>query len=72
MGSADAEPILSLHPLEALMLGDGGNRDRAANRLRTRDGELHEADRRLHEKTRQIDRIADGHGLYEEKLEQRG
>ena len=27
---------------------------------------------RLHEKTRQIDRIADGHGFYEEKLEERG
>jgi hypothetical protein len=57
--------VLSLHPLEALMLGDGGDRDRAADCLGPRDGELHEADRRLHEETRQINRIADGHGLYE-------
>jgi len=53
------------------MLGDGGDRDRAAYRLGPRDGKLHEADRRFHEKTRQIDRITDRHSLYEEKLEER-
>jgi hypothetical protein len=53
------------------MLGDGGDRDRAAYRLGPRDGKLHEANRRFHEKTRQIDRIADRHGLHEEKLEER-
>ena len=54
------------------MLRDGGDRDRAADGFGPRDGELHKADCRLHEKTRQIDRIADGHGFYEEKLEERG
>src|SRR5208282_5752372 len=53
------------------MLGDGGDRDRAAYRLGPRDGKLHKANRRFHEKTRQIDRIADRHGLHEEKLEER-
>src|ERR1700730_10648814 len=54
------------------MLRDGGDRDGAADGFGPRDGELHKADCRLHEKTRQIDRIADGHGFYEEKLEERG
>ena len=54
------------------MLGDGGDRDRAADRFGPHDRELHKADRRLHEKPRQIDRIADRHGLDEEKLEERG
>jgi hypothetical protein len=53
------------------MLGDSGDRDRAPYRLGPRDGKLHEANRRFHEKTRQIDRIADRHGLDEEKLEDR-
>jgi hypothetical protein len=70
---AGAEPFLPLHPLETLVLGDGGDRDRAAYRLWPCDGKLHEANRRFHEKTRQIDRVADRHGLHEEKLEeQRG
>jgi hypothetical protein len=34
--------------------------------------ELHKADRRFHEKTRQIDRIADGHGRYEQEFEKLG
>src|SRR5208282_1904526 len=71
LGLAGTKPILALHPLEALMLGDGGDRDRAADGLGPRNRELHKADRRFHEKTRQIDRIADGHGFYEEKLEER-
>ena len=54
--SAALEPVLSLHPLEAPMLGDGGDRDRTADRFGPRDRELHKADRRLHEKPRQIDR----------------
>jgi hypothetical protein len=54
------------------MLGDGGDRDRAADGFGPRDGELHKADRRFHEKTRQIDRIADGHGRYEQEFEKLG
>jgi hypothetical protein len=35
------------------------------------DGKLHEAILRFHEKTRQIDRIVNRHGLHEDKLEER-
>lgn len=69
---AGAESSLPLHPLETFMLGDGGDRDRAADGFGPRDGELHKADHRFHEETRQINSIADGYGLYEEELEQRG
>jgi hypothetical protein len=52
------------------MLGDGGDGDRATYRLGPRR-KLHEANRRSYEKTRQIDHIADAHGLHEEQLEER-
>jgi len=51
------------------MLGDSGDRDLAALGHATENP--HEAIRRFHEKTRQIDRIVNRHGLHEEKLEER-
>jgi hypothetical protein len=66
------EEVSSLDPLEALVLRDCPNLDRATHRLGAADGELDEADGRLDEKAGEIDGIVDQHGFEEQQFVQLG